>query len=585
MKAKFAAVVALLALSGGCPKGGTTAPKDPQPTTDHKPAPQIDAGTPVVKKPPLPAYKPKYKRPPTHLYTGRGVPWFRSRRHMPRLRGLPHKPYDLPPHKLLAKAAIRKALKKAKPNTPERFALESMVAYHAYQRIAAGYARRALLRKRMATTKSWRARYQLRKQLRSLGKRLSTQFGQAKTRYEQLVANKAATAYPELPRAEYQLALLYLLNARHASAQKLWTQVVTQHPGSDAAAAALLALSDRFFELGAYGAARRSYDRAVASGIKLPRDWWRELRHAWTLARTRDGKNAWAALLKLPRGRFIRGMSRAQATLFATTVRRIAPWIYASAGKPSGAVQAMNKIDYRKPWALVRDLAEIYAAQRKRAQAIAVYKLLLARLPHDPDVCLWRFHAVAQQLAGDPTAETIKSLEQVIAMYKKANAARLLPSEGQRNCEREIKLMSANIARRLHRRARKNPTAKAWTAAETLYQLYLDTFSPAPQVHANYAEMVWRRAEMEKDPTRAFALWQAAAKRFVILSHRISWKRLQDRAQKAAAMAWSNAAAIAETGYIEGKTRRDAKALFAESCKVGRTAGFTEGCADEKRLR
>lgn|GEM_PF-6220000 len=585
MKAKFAAVVALLALSGGCPKGGSTAPKDPQPITTHKPAPQIDAGTPVAKKPPLPAYKPKYTRPPAHLYTGRGVPWFRSRRRMPRLRGLPHKPFELPPHKLLADAAVRKALKKARPNTPERFALESMVAYHAYQRVAAGYARRDLLRKRMAATKSWRTRYQLRRQLHSLGKTLNTQFGEARTKYEQLVADKAATAYPELPRAEYQLGLLYQLAARNAPADKPWKQLVAKHPKSDAAAAAQVAMARLYFERGAYGAARRSYDGAVASGVKLPRDWWRELRHAWTLARTRDGKNAWTALLKLPRGRFIRGMSRAQATLFATTVRRIAPWVYASAGEPSGAVQAMKKIDYRKPWALVRELAAIYAAQRQRAQAIAVYKLLLTRLPQDPDVCLWRFHTVAQKLAGDPTAETIKSLEQVIAMYKKASAARLLPSEGQRNCEREIKFMSANIARRLHRRARKNPSPKAWTAAEKLYQLYLDTFAPAPQVHASYAEMVWRRAEMEKDPERAFALWQAAAKRFVILSHRISWKRLQDRAKRAAAMAWSNAAAIVATGYIEGKTKRDAVALFAESCKVGRIAGFAEGCADEKRLR
>jgi len=591
MKAPFAVLaaaaglVAALILSTGCPKTGTTTVA-PNTKPDVAPA---DAGVPVATntdkpKKDLPEYKPKHTRPKVRLYRSSGVPWFRGRLKRPNLAKLPSKDVTLPPANLTAEIAALAALKRANPKKADYYRLKAVLAYRAYERAARAKKSRKKLDETAKTMKNWRARYRLQKRIRALKVTIRTNLAAAAAKYKELASSaEAKKRYAELPRALYQYGLVLAHQRQWLSALKWWEDVAKQSPTTAAAGAAHHALAQFHFRKGSFGRARKHYELAAATPIKIKRDYWRQLRSAWTLVRTRDAKRGFEALLKLPRSPYIRGWARDEAKLLVSTVFQVAPWAYAGYGKAEGAVAAMRKLNYRAPWRLMRDLAAVYAWSRQRRDAIGVYKLLLAKLPKDQDVCLWRFYSVAQQLAGKPTPKAIQALENVIVMYKKASAARLLPSEGQRKCENAVKAISMRFARRLHREARRAPASGTWAAAEKLYKLHLDTFSPATRVRSDYTEMHWRQAELEKDAKVAFKMWQETAQQFVLLSHRNAWRRLQDKAKRAAAMAFSNAAAIAEVGYIDGVGAKDAEVLYAKSCSLGRSSGFKTDCDRDKK--
>ncbi len=105
--------------------------------------------------------------------------------------------------------------------------------------------------------------------------------------------------------------------------------------------------------------------------------------------------------------------------------------------------------------------------------------------------------------------------------------------------------MSGELARAYHSESAKTKNPETLAYAEKLYKVYLDVFTDAEdfaQTQYFYAELIWSRADAEKNPRLQTEHWENAAVAFtdVVKTGKVDAKMMKEAAY-AAVLGWKNA--------------------------------------------
>jgi hypothetical protein len=127
----------------------------------------------------------------------------------------------------------------------------------------------------------------------------------------------------------------------------------------------------------------------------------------------------------------------------------------------------------------------------------------------------------------------------------RARPRKVLPASEAQECHDNAAAMSGELARAYHSESAKTKNPETLAYAEKLYKVYLDVFTDAPdyaQTQYFYAELIWSRAENEKNPRLQTEMWENAAVAFtdVVKTGKLDAKMTKEAAY-AAVLGWKNA--------------------------------------------
>src|SRR6185436_12853942 len=150
---------------------------------------------------------------------------------------------------------------------------------------------------------------------------------------------------------------------------------------------------------------------------------------------------------------------------------------------------------------------------------IYVYQDLMKQAPTHKNVCLWQYNVAHATLSmvGAQNADKVKQIENLVRLWGALKGKKTLPQSEAQECHDNASAMSGELARAYHSESAKTKNPETLAYAEKLYKVYLDVFVDAPdyaQTQYFYSELIWSRAENEKNARLQTELWENAAVAF-----------------------------------------------------------------------
>ncbi|MBA3457014.1 MAG: hypothetical protein H0T42_28255, partial [Deltaproteobacteria bacterium] len=162
-------------------------------------------------------------------------------------------------------------------------------------------------------------------------------------------------------------------------------------------------------------------------------------------------------------------------------------------------------------------------------------------------VCLWQYNVAHAMLSmpGAGNGDKVKEIENLVRLWGALKGKKVLPASEASECHDNAAAMSGELARAYHSESAKTKNPETLAYAEKLYKVYLDVFPEAPdyaQTQYFYSELIWSRAESEKNPRLQTELWENAAVAFtdVVKTGKVEAKLMKEAAY-AAVLGWKNA--------------------------------------------
>src|SRR4030095_2930510 len=148
-------------------------------------------------------------------------------------------------------------------------------------------------------------------------------------------------------------------------------------------------------------------------------------------------------------------------------------------------------------------------------------------------------------LPGASNADKVAEIQNLNRMWGALKGKKVLPAAEAQECHDNAAAMSGELARAYHSESAKTKNPETLQYAEKLYKVYLDVFTDSPdyaQTQYFYAELLWARAEGEKNPRLQTELWENAAVAFtdVVKNGKLDAKLTKESAY-AAVLGWKNA--------------------------------------------
>jgi hypothetical protein len=220
---------------------------------------------------------------------------------------------------------------------------------------------------------------------------------------------------------------------------------------------------------------------------------------------------------------------------------------YAEIGKADQAFNAFKRVDANFAFDMLQILADLYLEQGKSDKAIFTYRDLMKRAPTNKNVCLWQYnvaHAILS-MPGANNGDKVAEIENLNHLWGALKGKQVLPDAEKQECHDNAAAMSGELARAYHSESAKTKNPETLAYAEKLYKVYLEVFPDAEdyaQTQYYYAELLWSRAESEKQPRLATEMWITAANAFTDVVHtgKVDPKLMKESAY-AAVLGWKNA--------------------------------------------
>ncbi len=361
--------------------------------------------------------------------------------------------------------------------------------------------------------------------------------------YKRVADNPNFRNYPRMDMALYFYAYT-LQNAKYASeARKILHRLIKDYPNSKYIPEAYLVFADYYFAQNALANAESFYDKVLKypkSGVynfALYKKGWVYL----NLDRARDALETFNEVIDRTRNK--KKDSNLNKAAKKDLVRA-----YAEIGKPQKAYALFQRVDKSYSFEMLQILGDIYIEQGKAPKAIYIFRELIRMRRKHKYVCDWQYnitHAMLSVGNQDQKVQEIKNLVKLYAAYRDKN---ILPEENLDECGLNAEGVNSEMAKLWHNEAVKTLNTETLAYVDQLYQLFLKSF-PESQEYAEmqyyYAELMWRRAENEKNQRLATELWEQAAVAFtdVVKSGKLKGEMLKEAAY-ASVLGWKNALAV-----------------------------------------
>lgn len=181
-------------------------------------------------------------------------------------------------------------------------------------------------------------------------------------------------------------------------------------------------------------------------------------------------------------------------------------------------------------------------------KAVTLYRQRIGLNTDAPGVCDWQGKVVNAMLVFGSRGETSDEIATLVRTYLTHKKSGTLEGATLEKCRLNAQGVTAEISKTWHNKALQIASSEGLGNIEKLYQLYLESFPQASDIgdmQYYYAELLWLRAEYEKDQKLASQRWEKAAIAFtaVVQNGKVNANELKNSAY-AAVLSWKNALAV-----------------------------------------
>jgi tetratricopeptide (TPR) repeat protein len=362
--------------------------------------------------------------------------------------------------------------------------------------------------------------------------------------YMDMTSNDAFKNYPKM-----DVALFYfgytLQSARYfKEARAAYDKLLKNYPSSKYVAEAHYAFGDYYFEVGQLADAEQRFRKV----LEFPRSsvyWHAMYKLGWVHLNLGRHQEALETFFQVAQGT---RKDPKQEVLYRGA-RKDFVRAYAEVGKADKAYVAFQRVDDKRAFEMLEILADLYLDQGKSEKAIFTYHELMGVAPKDKNVCLWQYNVTRAALSMPRTAENatakiiVDEIDSLVKLYTAVQ--KQLPKAEAQECRENAAAASGELARSYHSEFAKTKNVESLGYADRLYSAYVRAFPDAPdaaQTQYYYAELLWSRADNEKNPRLSTELWAQAANAFmaVVKTNKLEPKLMKEAAY-AAVLGWKNA--------------------------------------------
>jgi len=360
--------------------------------------------------------------------------------------------------------------------------------------------------------------------------------------YKGLTDNEAFRNYPKMDMALFYYGYTLQGGKYLKEARAVYDKLLKNYPNSKYVPEAHLAFADYYFEAGQLADAESRYKMV----LKFPKSsayWYAMYKMGWihlNLTRFQEALETFFQVAQATKNdKKNEILNRAAKKDFVRA--------YSEIGKADKAYAAFQRVDNKYAFQMLEILADLYLGQGKSDKAIYVFQELMKTAPTNKNVCLWQYnisHAMLS-MAGAANNDKVKEIENLVRLWGALKGKKVLPQSEAQECHDNAAAMSGELARAYHSESAKTKNPETLAYAEKLYKVYLDVFTDAPdyaQTQYFYAELIWSRAENEKNARLQTEMWENAAVAFtdVVKGGKLDPK-LTKEAAYAAVLGWKNA--------------------------------------------
>jgi tetratricopeptide (TPR) repeat protein len=360
--------------------------------------------------------------------------------------------------------------------------------------------------------------------------------------YKGLTDNDAFRNYPKMDMALFYYGYTLQGGKYLKEARAVYDKLLKNYPQSKYVPEAHLAFADYYFENNQLADAESRYKMV----LKFPKSsayWYAMYKMGWihlNLTRFIEALDTFAQVAQATK-------NNPKQEILNRAAKKDFVRAYSEIGKADKAYVSFQRIDNKYAFNMLEILADLYLGQGKSDKAIYVFQELMKVAPTNKNVCLWQYnisHAMLS-MAGANNADKVKEIENLVRLWGALKGKKTLPQSEAQECHDNAAAMSGELARAYHSESAKTKNPETLAYAEKLYKVYLDVFTDAPdyaQTQYFYAELIWSRAENEKNARLQTELWENAAVAFtdVVKGGKLDAK-LTKEAAYAAVLGWKNA--------------------------------------------
>lgn len=361
--------------------------------------------------------------------------------------------------------------------------------------------------------------------------------------YAAIASNPKFREYARIDEVVFYFAYTLQQAGRKAEARKLYKKLVETYQSSKFVPDAYLALADASFEEGNLNDALKDYEKV----LKFPRSPiypYALYKRGWVLFNLGQPNRSfedWMKVAKLTEGK------KREASLNRAAKKDVVR-AYAEFGKADKALLTFENIDKGYSLKMLEMLAMYYIEQGKMDKGIYVYQQLMDKDPKNPNICEWEYWVVRAYLTIGTQEQKVKELQNFAKLYKYLVEQKQLKPTAEGECRDNAEGTIRELALVWHQEGIKTLNYTTLGYVHVLYKLYMDYFpdtDDAPQMQFYYAELLWKRAEGEKNPSLQANRWEEAAIEYtrVVEMNKVK-KELVKEAAFASVLAWKNALAI-----------------------------------------
>ena len=360
--------------------------------------------------------------------------------------------------------------------------------------------------------------------------------------YKGLTDNPAFRNYPKMDMALFYYGYTLQGGNYLDPARAVFDKLIKNYPNSKYVPEAHLAFADYFFDQGQLDDAEARY-KMVLKFPHSPAYKYAMYKLGWVDLNKQQYQDALDTFYQV--SQITKGDKKEEVLNRASKKDFVRA--YAEIGKADKAFDAFKRVDSSYAFDMLQILADLYLEQGKSDKAIYTYRDLMKRAPTNKNVCLWQYNVAHASLSmvGAQNSDKVQEIENLVKLYGALKKTKVLPAAESQECHDNAAAMSGELARAYHSESAKTKNPETLAYAEKLYRVYLEVFPDAEdyaQTQYFYAELLWSRAEAEKQPRLQTELWENAAVAFtdVVKTHKVDAKLMKESAY-AAVLGWKNA--------------------------------------------
>lgn len=327
------------------------------------------------------------------------------------------------------------------------------------------------------------------------------------------------------------------------TSRTVFHRLIKDYPDSKYIPEAYLAFADYYFEQNSLANAEQFYDKVLK--FKKSKVYTYALyKKGWVflnLDQPQDALEIFFQVSQRTKG------DKQKATLNKASKKDFVR-AYAEVGKAELAYKAFQRVDKNFAFDMLQILGGIYLEQGKAKKAIFTYREMIGLKKKHKMVCEWQYNVVHAMLSVGDHTQKVDEIENLVDLYASLKGKDILPEDQMDECAETAESVNSEMAKIWHNEAMKTLNVDTLQYVDRLYNMYLRTFTESPEygeMQYYYAELLWSRAENEKNARLATEKWENAAIAFtdVVKSGKLKGKLLKESAY-AAVLGWKNALAV-----------------------------------------